>query len=146
MPWIGELLVKRGYVTEEQLNAALDAQSGIPTPDALGDTLVSMGYLSQRDKWRCLAEQWGVEYIDLETTDVENDVLKLVGQEICRRYKALPVKRMNGKVLVAMKDPKHLRHRRAAPDHRRGRRAGDGGGRGPARGHQPALQRWWWLQ
>jgi type IV pilus assembly protein PilB len=105
---IGEILVARGYVTTEQLQAALEAQSGLPTMEALGDTLVSMGYLSPTDKLRCLAEQWGVEFVELESFPVDTEILKLVGQEICRRYKALPISRPNGKIVVAMKEPNDI--------------------------------------
>src|SRR5687768_16148897 len=93
---IGEILVSRGYITPDQLQAALEAQSGLPTMEALGETLVSMGYLSHRDKLRCLAEQWGVEFVELEAYPVDPDIVKLVGQEICRRYKAIPIARPNG--------------------------------------------------
>jgi len=105
---IGEILVSRGYITPEQLQSALEAQSGLPTMEALGETLVNMGYLSHRDKLRCLAEQWGVEFVELETYPVDVTVTKLVGQEICRRYKAIPISRPNGKVVVAMKDPNDI--------------------------------------
>ena len=105
---IGEILVSRGYITHEQLRSALEAQNGLPTMEALGDTLVSMGYLSQRDKLRCLADQWGVEFVDLESFPVDPNIVKLVGQEICRRYKAIPISRPNGKVVVAMKDPNDI--------------------------------------
>lgn len=108
MASIGQILVSRGYITPQQLNSALEAQSGLPTMQALGDTLVSMGYLSQRDKWRCLAEQWGVEFVELDTFPVDTSVVKLVGQETCRRYKALPISRTNGKVVVAMKEPNDI--------------------------------------
>jgi type IV pilus assembly protein PilB len=105
---LGEILVSKGYVTPEQLNSALEAQNGLPTMEALGDTLVSMGYLSQRDKLRCLADQWGVEFVDLESFPVDAEIVKLVGQEICRRYKAIPIAKPNGKVVVAMKDPNDI--------------------------------------
>lgn len=105
---LGELLVSKGYITREQLNTALVAQSGLPTNEALGDTLVSMGYLSHRDKLRCLAEQWGVEFVDLDTFPVDNEIVRQVGQEICRRYKAIPISRPNGKVVVAMKEPNDI--------------------------------------
>ncbi len=108
MAAIGEILVTRGYVTPEQLTAAVEAQRGLPTPEALGDTLVSMGYLSQRDKWRSLAEQWGVEFVDLETFPVDPDVVKQVGQEICRRYKAIPISRSHGRIVVAMREPNDI--------------------------------------
>lgn len=105
---LGEILVTRGYVTPEQLNSALEAQNGLLTMEALGDTLVSMGYLSNRDKLRCLADQWGVEFVDLETFPVDTEIVKLCGQEICRRYKAIPISKPNGKVVVAMKDPNDI--------------------------------------
>jgi len=108
MASIGQILVSRGYITPEQLQAALEAQQGLPTMQALGDTLVSMGYLTPRDKWRCLAEQWGVEFVELDTFPVDPDVVKLVGQEICRRYKAIPISRSNGRVVVAMKEPNDI--------------------------------------
>lgn len=108
MPAISDILITRGYITPEQLTAALDTQRGLPTPEGLGDTLVSMGYLSQRDKWRCLAEQWGVEFVDLESHDIDLDVVKLVGQEICRRYKAIPIGRSRGRVVVAMREPNDI--------------------------------------
>ncbi len=105
---MGEILVSKGYITREQLNTALEAQSGLPTNEALGDTLVSMGYLSQRDKLRCLAEQWGVEFVELDSFPVDNDIVRSVGQEICRRYKAIPISRPNGRVVVAMKEPNDI--------------------------------------
>jgi type IV pilus assembly protein PilB len=108
MPAISDILITRGYITPDQLTAALDTQRGMPTPEGLGDTLVNMGYLSQRDKWRCLAEQWGVDFVDLETHDIDPDVVKLVGQEICRRYKAIPIGRAGGRVVVAMREPNDI--------------------------------------
>ena len=105
---IGELLVSRGYVTPDQLQSALDAQSGLPTAEALGDLLVNMGYLSVRDKMRCLADQWGCEFVELDTFPFDAEVVKLVSQEICRRYKAIPISRSHGRVVVAMRDPNDI--------------------------------------
>jgi len=102
------MLVSRGYVTRQQLEEALEAQSGMPTPEALGYTLVSMGYLTQRDRLRCLAEQWGVDFVDLDTFPVDPEVVKTIGQEICRRYKAIPISKPNGKIVVAMKEPNDI--------------------------------------
>jgi len=105
---IGEMLVARGYITRGQLQAALEAQSGLPTMQALGETLVSMGFIEEKDKLRVLAEQWGVEFVELETFPVDTEVVKLVGQEICRRYKAIPVSRSHGRYVVAMKEPNDI--------------------------------------
>ncbi|MFN3648532.1 MAG: GspE/PulE family protein [Armatimonadota bacterium] len=108
MAKLGEILVNRGYITAEQLQTALDAQSGLPTLQALGHTLVGMGYLTEKDRLRCLAEQWGVEFVELDTYPIDLELVTSVSQEICRRYKAIPIARPNGKVVVAMKEPNDI--------------------------------------
>src|SRR3989442_1316266 len=87
----GEILVEWGLITEEQLRSAVEAQKGLPSQEAIGDTLVNMGLISERDKIRCLAEQWGVQFVDLETFAVNTDIVKTLSQEISRRYKALAI-------------------------------------------------------
>ncbi len=108
MASIGQILVSRGYITQEQLEIALETQRGLPSAEQLGDTLVNLGYLSQKDKWRSLAEQWGVEFVELETFPIDKDVVTLVSQEICRRYKVIPISRALGRVVVAMYDPNNI--------------------------------------
>src|SRR5262245_60354757 len=104
----GQILVDWGLITEEQLKAAVEAQKGLPSQEAIGDTLVNMGLITERDKTRCLAEQWGVQFVDLETYDVNPEVVKLLSQEISRRYKAIAIDRANGRVMVALKEPNDI--------------------------------------
>jgi len=106
--FLGQLLVEHGYITQEQLHQALEAQSGLPTAEALGDTLVSMGFISERDKLRCLALQWGVEFVELDSVELQPEFARRIGQELARRYKAIPIGQPNGKVVVAMKDPNDI--------------------------------------
>jgi type IV pilus assembly protein PilB len=105
---IGEILVEWGLITVEQLNTAVEAQQGLPTPEALGDTLVNMGLISERDKVRCLAEQWAVPFVDLETFPVRPEIVRELSQEIARRYKAIPIDKPDGRVLLAMKEPNDI--------------------------------------
>jgi len=104
----GQILVEWGLISQEQLKTAIEAQQGLPSPEALGDTLVGMGLLSERDKVRCLAEQWGVPFVDLETYQVVPEVTKTLSQEIARRYKAIPIDKPSGRVLLAMKEPNDI--------------------------------------
>src|ERR671935_1958982 len=91
----GQILIEWGLVTPAQLEAAVEAQKGLPSQETLGDTLVNMGVINERDKLRCLAEQWGCRFVDIESFDVNPDVVKLLSQEIARRYKAIPIDRTN---------------------------------------------------
>jgi type IV pilus assembly protein PilB len=104
----GQILVEWGLLNQDQLKTAIEAQQGLPSPEALGDTLVGMGLISERDKVRCLAEQWGVPFVDLETYQVIPEVTKTLSQEIARRYKAIPIDKPSGRVLLAMKEPNDI--------------------------------------
>jgi type IV pilus assembly protein PilB len=67
-----------------------------------------MGLISERDKVRCLAEQWGVPFVDLETFSVRPEIVRELSQEIARRYKAIPIDKPDGRVLLAMKEPNDI--------------------------------------
>jgi hypothetical protein len=49
----------------EQLQAALDKQRQLKSQEQIGDLLVSMGLITERDRVRALGEQWGVAFVDL---------------------------------------------------------------------------------
>ena len=104
----GQILLDWGLITAAQLDAAMEAQKGLPSQEALGDTLVNMGVISERDKLRCLAEQWGCRFVDLESCELTPDIVKLLSQEIARRYKAIPISRSGGRIVLAMKEPNDI--------------------------------------
>ena len=43
--------------------------------------------ISERDKLRCLAEQWGCRFVDLDSCELVPDTVKLLSQEIARRWR-----------------------------------------------------------
>jgi DNA repair exonuclease SbcCD ATPase subunit len=53
---IGEIFVERGFVTQTELEHALDVQRGSGRP--LGEVLIELGSLSRMDLASSLAEQW----------------------------------------------------------------------------------------
>ncbi len=102
---IGEIFIRTGLITPDQLSQALDKQKLLKRQESLGDVLVSMGFITERDRVRCLGEQWGVPFIDLTDLEVDSSIIKLVPQNAARKLKALPVAKKNGKLTVAMKNP-----------------------------------------
>jgi type IV pilus assembly protein PilB len=60
-----DVFVRSGLVSEEQLTQAIEKQRQLKTQEPVGDLLVSMGLITERDRVRCLGEQWGVPYLDL---------------------------------------------------------------------------------
>ena len=102
---IGEIFISARLITEEQLNEAIEKQRQLGTSQKIGDVLVSMGLISERDKAKCLATQWGVQYVDLTDYSIDEDAVKCVSQDIARRYKVIPIAKKNGKLTLAMKNP-----------------------------------------
>jgi type IV pilus assembly protein PilB len=102
---IGELFVRAGLVTQDQITSALDKQKQLGGHKQLGDLLVSMGLVTERDRVRILGEHWGVEYINLVDTRVPHEIASLVSQDLARRYKVIPLEIANGKLRLAMKNP-----------------------------------------
>ena len=102
---IGEIFISAGLITEDQLNQALEKQRQLGTRDSVGDVMVNMGLISERDKTKCLGIHWGVQCIDLTDYPIDQDAVKSISQDIARRYKIIPVTKNNGKLTLAMKNP-----------------------------------------
>lgn len=102
---LGEFLVEKGVLTEDQLRQARDVQKS--APGDLGNIIVDLGFASERNVTACRAQEMGLPFIDLSRQNVDSDLLKLVPEHIVKRYQVLPVKReSNNRLLVAVSDPK----------------------------------------
>ena len=102
---IGQTFIKSGFITEEQLKEALDKQQQIGVSQKIGDVLVGMGYISDRDRTRCMGMEWGIPFVDLSECQIEEAAIKSISQDIARRYKIIPIARNNGSLTLAMKNP-----------------------------------------
>ncbi len=102
---IGEIFLRLGMITADQLNQAIDKQKLLKRQESLGDVLVSMGFIAERDRVKALGEQWGVPFVDVAELEVDESIIKLVGQNVARKLKVLPVARKNGRLTLAMKNP-----------------------------------------
>lgn len=101
----GETFVELGFISHEQLQAALQKQheEGLQVP--IGELLVQMGFLTDRDRVRALGMNWGVPFIDLSDSRPDPEVVQLLPPEVARRHKAVPVMRENGRLTVALANP-----------------------------------------
>ena len=102
---IGEIFVSSGLVSPEQMQQALDKQRQLKSQEQIGDLLVSMGLITERDRVRCLGEQWGVPYVDLADVRIDEDVVSTVTQELARRFKVVPLSTEGKRLTLAMKNP-----------------------------------------
>ena len=104
---LGELLVDMGYVTQAEVDEALNKQrSG---GGRLEDTLVQSGKLSPEMLAKSLAMQLGYEFVEEDEIRVDPYAVSLVPEQTARRYQAMPIRLDDDDLLVvAMKDPRHV--------------------------------------
>lgn len=100
---LGELLIERGLLTEERLEVALKHQR--VTGELIGDILIRLGFVSSMDVAQCLAEQAGMEFIDINTYPVSEDALKMIPKSISERFEFLPIDRKDGRLIIGVRNP-----------------------------------------
>ena len=107
---LGDVLIQKGIITEEQLTQALDEQK--KAGGLLGETMVNMGMVSEDKLIDVLCEQLGIEYLDLrKVDDIPGDIVSLIPEDLIRKYTIMPIKmslvQMNT-LVVAMADPMNI--------------------------------------
>ncbi|MGQ9901980.1 MAG: type II secretion system ATPase GspE [Fimbriimonadales bacterium] len=101
---IAELFLQMGLISEQQLHEALQKQhEGVPLP--LEHLLVQLGHITEKDRVRVMGHHWGVPFVDLVETPPDPQLASMLTPEMAKRYRAVPVAKENGRLLVAMADP-----------------------------------------
>jgi type IV pilus assembly protein PilB len=103
---LGQILIELGYITSEQLDVALEEHR--KTPKSIGRVLIDLGMIKEGDLVRALAEQVGLEFVDLGDYPIDPTATALLPEALARRYRALPIGDRDGKLLVAMSDPANV--------------------------------------
>lgn len=115
---LGELLLEENLITRKQLEEACaiqEAEGGF-----LGHILVKLGYVTQNAVASCLVKQCKIPHLSLLDYDISMEVLRLVPEDVCRKYHVLPIDKLGRILTLAMVDPLDLdaleEVRRACPD------------------------------
>ncbi|WP_225073686.1 type IV-A pilus assembly ATPase PilB [Desulfuromonas sp. CSMB_57] len=103
---LGELLVRHGLVSDQQLNQALEDQKS--QGGRLGTSLVKLGFAKEEELSAFLAKQYGMPSINLSDFEIEHEIIRLVAPEIAQKYQVVPVNRAGASLIVAMSDPSNL--------------------------------------
>jgi type II secretion system protein E len=99
---LGQILVRKGLVTKEQLDAARRESDG--AHGRLPEALVRLGFVAEEALCRAISEHLNLPYVELEETGVELAALDKVPVKIIFEKKLLPIS--NGETLtVAISDP-----------------------------------------
>lgn len=99
---LGEALVRRKVITEEQLQKALEKQK--ETGAYLGETLIELDYAPPEIVYETLSEQVNIPWVSVRHLEIDPSLLQLVPEKFARRFSLLPLS-LEGEVLrVAVAD------------------------------------------
>lgn len=103
---IGDLLKAKGLINDRQLRIALTHQR--ITGDLLGDAFIKLGFVSAKEMARILAEQSGLEFIDLGLFPVSDEALRVVPKDIAEKTGFMPLAVENGRLAIGVTNPSNI--------------------------------------
>jgi type IV pilus assembly protein PilB len=101
---LGEILVSKGVITEDQLRQALEVQK--TAPGDLGKIIIDLGYTSEEYVTAARAKELDLRWFDFKKHKIDPDAVRLVPDHILKRYGVLPVMRAENRLFIAIADPK----------------------------------------
>src|SRR5579863_2219346 len=100
---LGEILIERRQITQEDLDRALELQR--ERGDKLGKILVDLGFVAQRDILSALAEQLQIPVLSIEAPPAVSPELETLSPRFLRQFRCFPVAQHDHTVTLAMADP-----------------------------------------
>jgi general secretion pathway protein E len=100
---LGEILIQRKLITEEDLERALELQK--ERGDKIGKTLVDMGFIAMRDVLAALSEQLEVPLVTIDSPPFVSTETEALSPRFLRQFRCLPLSREDHTITLAMADP-----------------------------------------
>src|SRR5688572_18003344 len=101
--WLGDTLLNAGLVTRQQLDEALAVQN--TTGQKLGQTLVSLGYVTDTALLQTLCADAGIPFLTESELTPQADAVALIPLELARTHAVVPLKLESRHLVIAMSDP-----------------------------------------
>ena len=103
---VGDLLVEKGLISNDQLMSALAEQKR--TGQKIGRVLTDLKFVSEDELLKCLADYFQYPYIDLGRYKLDTSLVRLLSETSARRYRCLLLAEQPDGFLVGMSDPTDL--------------------------------------
>jgi type IV pilus assembly protein PilB len=103
---LGEILVRENLISPQHLREALDYQR--EHGGRLGFNLVKLGLVSDDMITAVLSRQYGIPSVNLDLFHIEENVLRLIPQEVAQKHSVLPLSRVGATLTLAMVDPTNV--------------------------------------
>ena len=106
--YILELLQDYGMLSREQVDEGWQKVSESDGRLDILDALKELKYVDDHEVMNMLAQQYGLETLDLATYKIPEEVIQAVPKDIPQKYHVVPVMLHDGVLTVAMSDPSDM--------------------------------------
>jgi type IV pilus assembly protein PilB len=104
---LGEILVGWGAVSAEAVDGAVSKARS--SGKRIGDMLIELGVVNEEMVAKALANQFGLEYVDLASNGIASQVdPKLIPDDLIKKHLVLPLAKTNGRLTLIIHDPLNL--------------------------------------
>jgi type IV pilus assembly protein PilB len=100
---LGDVLLRHGTISREQLERALASQRRTRRP--LGAVLIELGYVDDAAVRQALANQLDIPYIELDRMSLDHSLSRIVNANYARRHNIVPIAVAGQMLTICMDDP-----------------------------------------
>jgi type IV pilus assembly protein PilB len=103
MPNFAEILLRKRVISQDQLAEAKSIAKN--SGKSIGEELIRLGYASGDDVMRAMAQEHGLDFVNLNEVVIPPAVVELVPESVARENAVLPLAEDDGTLKVLMSDP-----------------------------------------
>jgi len=100
---IGEILIEMKAITQAQLDVALKKQASVRKK--VGELLIDAKALTEETLFRALSQQHGIEFLNLETLELNRELIRQIPENLIKTYHFIPIKKEPKSLTIAVFDP-----------------------------------------
>ena len=105
---VGDLLLEKGLISQEQLEEALKHQKGQGHRKLLGEVLIELGYVTDEQVMSSLAEAYDVPFARVGSKLVDPNVVDLLSRDFLEQHHVLPLFLVENKLTLAVCEPSNV--------------------------------------
>jgi len=104
---LGEMLVKAGRISEEQLAQAVEWQR--KSNEKLGKALIKIGAITEEDELsEFIGKQLNIGALRLSDIELNPEAVKMIPADIARKFSVIAISKLGKTLVVAISDPNNI--------------------------------------
>lgn len=101
---IGDVLKEQGYLSEEQLQTALEVQKK-DKGKRLGEVLIEQGFITENQMLQAMAAKMDCQLVNVNSVSVDMEAVSKIPRQVAEKYCVLAVNIIGNKLQVIVNDP-----------------------------------------